>query len=56
MFQLPLQIVVAIVQLLITTLQLFLMLFTWLNPKHAQPTTNQSLGATELAMRVQHTR
>ncbi|KAI0432505.1 hypothetical protein F5Y09DRAFT_301563 [Xylaria sp. FL1042] len=53
MIQLPSQVVVPIVQLAVTTLQLFLMLFTWLNPRRTRPFIGQYRA--EATMASQHT-
>ncbi|KAI0457587.1 hypothetical protein F5B21DRAFT_85377 [Xylaria acuta] len=54
MFQLPSQVIVAIVQLIITTLQLLLMIFTWFNPKRTRPFIDQRLEAAETVLAPQH--
>ncbi|KAI1275307.1 hypothetical protein F5Y07DRAFT_370455 [Xylaria sp. FL0933] len=53
MIQLPSQAVVPIVQLVVTTLQLLLMLFTWLNPRGTRPFIGQYRA--EATMASQHT-
>ncbi|KAI0489959.1 hypothetical protein F4859DRAFT_174110 [Xylaria cf. heliscus] len=53
MAQLPSHIVVAIVQLIITTLQLLLMTFTWFSRKRTQSFINQRLEAAETVITAQ---
>ncbi|KAI1738843.1 hypothetical protein F4680DRAFT_424214 [Xylaria scruposa] len=53
MFQPPLQTIVAILQLIMTTLQLIFMIFTWFNPKRTQPFVNQRLESAETALAPQ---
>lgn len=53
MLQLSSQIAVVVVQLTITTLQLFLMLFTWLNPNRGRPFSNQGLEAAQTVVDTQ---
>ncbi|KAI1308124.1 hypothetical protein F5Y03DRAFT_351324 [Xylaria venustula] len=47
--QIPSQIVVSLVQLTVTTLQLFLMVFTWLNPRRARPFIAQHRAEAAMA-------
>ncbi|KAI0970049.1 hypothetical protein F4678DRAFT_145989 [Xylaria arbuscula] len=51
--QIPPQIVVSLVQLTVTILQLFLMIFTWFNPRRVRPFIGQRLDRVEAAMASQ---